>query len=91
MIFLKIKDGYLLREVAGNMIVVPVGEAAINFNGMINLNETGAFLWEKLQEDVEPKFLLSELRREFDVDEETAKADITLFLNKLNGAGLLDV
>ena len=88
---MKIKEGYLLREVAGNKIVVPVGDAVLDFNGMINLNETGAFLWEKLQEDVEPKFLLSELRNEFDVDEETAKEDIVAFLNKLAKAGLLDV
>ena len=49
---MKIKDGYLHREVAGNIIVVPVGEASMNFNGMINLNETGAFLW-KLFEKVQ--------------------------------------
>ena len=88
---MKIKEGYLLREVAGNKIVVPVGDAVLDFNGMINLNETGAFLWEKLQEDVEPKFLLSDLKNEFDVDEETAKEDIVAFLNKLAKAGLLDV
>ena len=91
MIFLKIKDGYLLREVAGNIIVVPVGEESVNFNGMINLNETGAFLWKLLQDDVEPRFLLNELMKEYDVDEETAKADITAFINKMYGAGLLNV
>lgn len=88
---MKIKEGYLLREVAGNKIVVPVGAAAVDFNGMINLNETGAFLFEKLQKDTEPKILLSELMAEYDVDEETAKADITAFVNKMYGAGLLDV
>jgi len=88
---MKIKDGYLLREVAGNKIVVPVGDAAVNFNGMINLNETGAFLWEKLQNDVQPRFLLNELMNEYDVDEDTAKADIEAFINKMYGAGLLDV
>lgn len=88
---MKIKEGFLLREVAGNIIVVPVGDAAINFNGMVNLNETGAFLWKKLQDDVDKYYLLEELMKEYDVDEETAKADIANFVNKMYGAGLLDV
>lgn len=87
---MKIKDGYVLREVAGNTIVIPVGEAAIDFNGMINLNETGAFLWKLLENDVEPKFLLQELMKEYDVDEEQAKKDITDVINKLYNAGVLD-
>lgn len=87
---MKIKDGYVLREVAGNTIVIPVGDAAINFNGMINLNETGAFLWKLLENDVEPRFLLQELMKEYDVEEEQAKKDITDVINKLYNAGVLD-
>ena len=87
---MKIKDGFILREVAGNFIVVPVGDAVAEFNGMINLNETGAFLWKLLQEDVEPKFLLAELLKEYDVDENIAKKDIEAILNKLYTAGVLN-
>ena len=87
---MKIKDGYILREVAGNMIVVPVGEAAMNFNGMISLNETGAFLWRLLENEIEPKVLLQKLMKEYDVEEEQAKNDITEVLNKLYRAGVLD-
>lgn len=88
---MKIKDGYLLREVAGNIIVVPVGDASMEFNGMISLNETGAFLWKLLKNDVEPKFLLSELMKEYDVEEEQAKKDITDVINKLYNAGVLEI
>ena len=88
---MKIKEGFLLREVAGNIIVVPVGDAVLNFDGMVNLNETGAFLWKKLEKDVDHYYLLEELMKEYDVDEETAKADISEFFNKMYGAGLLDV
>lgn len=88
---MKIKDGYLLREVAGNIIVVPVGDASMEFNGMISLNETGAFLWKLLKNDVEPKFLLSELMKEYDVEEEQAKKDITDVINKLYSAGVLEI
>ena len=88
---MKIKDGYLLREVAGNIIDVPVGDASVEFNGMISLNETGAFLWKLLKNDVEPKFLLSELMKEYDVEEEQAKKDITDVINKLYSAGVLEI
>ena len=40
---MKIKEGYLLREVAGSNIVVPIGEGELNFSGVITLNDVGAF------------------------------------------------
>ena len=42
---MKVKEDFLLREVAGCYVVVPVGKATVDFNGMLNLNDTGAFLW----------------------------------------------
>ena len=42
---MKIKNGFVLRVVGGESVVVPVGEMSKKFHGMINLNETGAFLW----------------------------------------------
>ncbi len=87
---MKIKDGFILRKIAGNYIVVGVGEAAAGFNAMISVNETGAFLWEKLSgEGATKEELLEALRTEYEVDEETAKKDITEFLKKLHGGNLL--
>ena len=43
---MKIKNGFVVRKVGGESVVVPVGEMSKEFHGMINLNETGAFLWE---------------------------------------------
>lgn len=89
---MRIKDGFILRKIAGNYIVVGVGEAAAGFNSMINVNETGAFLWEKLSgEGATKEELLEALRSEYDVDEETAKKDITEFLQTLYGGNLLIV
>ena len=45
---MKIKKDFVLKNVAGNFVVFPVGEATVDFRGMLALNETGAFLWEKL-------------------------------------------
>jgi hypothetical protein len=86
---MKVKEDYLLRNVAGSHIVVPVGEGSLDFSGVITLNEVGAFLWEKLQSDTTEEELLSALLGEYDVDESTAKADISEFISKLKGADLL--
>ena len=86
---MKIKDGYVLRMVAGRYIAVAVGQESISFNSMITTNETGAFLWEKLKEETTEKELLSALLAEYDVDEDTAKADISEFLAKLKDGKLL--
>ena len=48
-IALKLKEGFLLKTVAGSKIVVPVGEASVSFNGVITLSGSAAYLWEKLQ------------------------------------------
>lgn len=85
---MKIKDGYLLREVAGSHVVVPVRDA--DLNGMITLNDTGALLWERLQRGCDEADLLRALRDAFEVDEATARADIARFLDRLTEAGLLD-
>ena len=64
---MKIKDGFILRSVSDAYVVVPLGEAAKTFNGMITLNETGAFLWKKLSEsDVDEKSLVDSLLNEYD-------------------------
>lgn len=86
---MKIKDGYLLRTVAGSHIVVPVGEGSMDFSGVITLNEVGAFLWKKLESEISQPRLVEELLKEYDTDRDTAQADIAEFIDKLKGAGLL--
>ena len=86
---MKIKDGFILREVAGSFIVVAVGEAVKTFNGIVNLNETGAFLWKILETGATKEELLKRLLEEYDVDEKTAEADIDGFINKLQEAKLV--
>lgn len=86
---MKIKDGFILREVAGNFIVVAVGDAVKNFNGVINLNETGAFLWKILEKGGDEQSLVSALLSEYDVSEEIAVDDVKAFITKLTEAGLV--
>ena len=86
---MKIKEGYILREVLGNFIVVAVGDAALDFNGVISLNETGAFLWGLLQNGATEDELLNALTKEYETDEEVARTDISAFLKKLHEAEIL--
>lgn len=80
---MKIKDGFMLREVAGSYVVVPMGKEAANFNGMITLNEMGAFLWKHLEKDSTREELLAAVLEEYDVTEERALAGIDRFLEKI--------
>jgi hypothetical protein len=87
---MKIKPGFKLRSVAGQNIVVPIGDAAIDFNGMISLNESGAFLFKALLEDTTEDKLAAALLDEYDVSLDCAKEDVAAFLNKMREAKLLD-
>ena len=86
---MKIKEGFILREVAGSYIVVAVGNAVKDFNGVINLNETGAFLWKILEKGAEKEDLISALLAEYEVEAELATKDIEKFIEKLESAKLL--
>ena len=86
---MKIKDGFILREVAGSFIVVAVGEAVKGFNGIINLNETGAVLWKTLEKGATKEQLVKALLAEYDVDETTAEKDVSAFIEKLQEAKLV--
>ena len=87
---MKIKGGYVLRQVAGNSIVIAVGDEAINFNGIITVNGAGTFLWKKLAEGAGRDELLDDMLKEYDVDRETAAKDLDEFLDKLKKADLLE-
>ena len=80
---MKLKEGFVLREVAGQTVVLPTG-SDLNLNMMISLNDTGKFLWSLLESDREEADLVSALLAEYDVDEQTAKSAVASFIAKLN-------
>lgn len=87
---MKTKKGFMLRKTGGMNVVVAVGKASDEFNGMITLNETGAFLWEELAKGTDYDSLLRKMLSEYDTDEATARAGIDGFLNTAREAGLID-
>lgn len=87
---MKIKEGFLLRNVAGNHVVVPIGNATLDFNGMMSLNETGAFLFGKLIEGTSKEQLISDLMDEYDVSLELATKDVEDFILKVEREDLFE-
>ena len=80
---LKMKVECVLREVAGENILVPVGRTALAFNGIVTLNQTGVEIWKGLQEEKSREQILESLLERFDVSAETASEDLDAFLNYL--------
>ncbi|MBE6976796.1 MAG: PqqD family protein [Ruminococcaceae bacterium] len=79
---MKLKDGFILREVAGQTVVLPTG-GDLDLSMMITLNETAKFLWEALQNEIDEAALVAALLAEYDVDDATAKACVADFVAKL--------
>ena len=80
---MKIKEGYILRKIAGEDVVIPIGGNIANFNGVIRLNESAAFLWKKVQEEVDKEYLINSLIEEYEIDLELATNDVDSFISTL--------
>ena len=87
---MKIKKGLILRKIADTYVIVAVGDAARNFNGMITLNETGAFLWEGICAGDDEQALVQKLMQNYEIDEQTAKNDVAAFVKKVTDAGFTE-
>ena len=86
---MKLKPGFVLREVAGSYVVVSTG-SELNFNGMISLNETGKTIWTCLENDTDTDAIVKAIISEYDVDEATAKSAVEAFVDKLRNHGFIE-
>ena len=87
---MKIREGFVLREVAGNHVVVPVGKASTLLNGIIRLNGSGVLLWDLLRTGADEKSLAAKLKEEYGISEDQAARDAGAFLDSLKKAGCLE-
>ncbi|MBQ4128406.1 MAG: PqqD family protein [Ruminococcus sp.] len=87
---MKIKSGFVLKEIAGSHLVVPLGSQVVDFGAIIKLSETGAFLWSMLEQESSYEQLVCALTSEYDVDKAKAQKDVDSFINKLKEADLLE-
>ncbi|MBO5736627.1 MAG: PqqD family protein [Clostridia bacterium] len=87
---MKIKKGFVLRVVGGENVVVPVGAMSKVFHGMINLNDTGAFMWKFFSEDHTLEEGVSALCAEYEVEEERARNDVQKFMTTVQENGFAE-
>ena len=81
---MKISNEYIIRDIAGEYIIVPVGQVALDFQGLITVNEIGVYIWELLQKkEITFDNLLAAILNEYYFSQTVAKQDLIDFLNQL--------
>ncbi len=87
---MKAKDGFVLRNVVDEYMIMPTGANIGEFDGAVVLNEVSAFLWEKLQSSVTREELLNALLEEYDVPKDIAERDLDALLKRFDEYGLIE-
>lgn len=87
---MKIKNGFVLRKVPGMNLVMPTGKNVKAFNGSLMLNDTGAFIFERLQKGSTPEEAVQALTQEYDVSLDTASTDVQKTIDSLIEAGVAE-
>ena len=88
---MKIKNGFILRDVGGKTFVVAVGERSREFKGMITLNETGKFIWKALENENTVDGVVDSLMATYECDDRAMiESDVKAFVDKLEGDGILE-
>ncbi len=87
---MKRRDDFILQNVAGEWLLLPIGEQVMDLNGIITLNETSAHLWDLLAEERDAGELAASLSEHFEVDATTATADVQTFLEEISRLRLIE-
>lgn len=85
---MKIKSGFMLREIAGQWVVIPIGARVVEFNNIMTLSESGAFLWRLLEQEITEEEMIAAMLKEYDADEQRIRQDINKFLADIRAVGL---
>lgn len=88
---MKIKGEFVLREIADDTILVPVGETALRMNAMITLDPVAALIWRALERGQSRGDIVGQILNRFEVTEETARRDLDEFLEQMKAADLLEM
>ncbi len=86
---MKLKQGLILREVAGSYVVIDLG-GGLDFKGMLTLNETGAFIWRALESGNNPEQISKLMAQEYEISEADALSDVNRFCEKMKNAGVFE-
>ena len=86
---MEFKKDFMLREIVGEAVLIPTGETAAHFNGLISVNELGRFIWENYEKAKDENELLGFILDEYEVEKDVAKADLDEFLGKLKAVDII--
>ena len=86
---MKIREGFILRKIGDDIIVVPVGKASADFHGMIKLNNTAADIWKCIAEGKGEDEIVATLLDKYDVSDDDARKAVKATIDTLNKAGVL--
>lgn len=86
---MRVSDRFVLRTIADEHLLIPVGEAAISVKGLIALSESGVLLYEKLKSDCSKDDLVAALCGEYEVSAEEAGRDTEAFLDQMRQLNML--
>ena len=86
---MKVKREFVLREIAGDLLLVPTGKTALDLNGMMTLNEVGAEIWKMLPEVEDEEEIVQRLLKEYEATAEQIRPDVSAFLGKLRELNII--
>lgn len=87
---MKLCGEFVVRQVMDNTVAIPVGQTALQLNGMILLNDVSKAIWDYLEQETDVEGIVTALTNAFDVSPEEARSDIQEFLDKLRSMRLLE-
>lgn len=87
---MKIKQGFVMRDVAGQAVAIATGEASKSFHGMVKLNDTGAVIWNGIEKGLDEVEIAEQLAASYDVEVGQALKDVESFIARMRDAGLVE-
>lgn len=86
---MRIAKEFILREIAGECVLVPTGATTQEFNGLITMSDTARFIWENMEKADSLDEMIEMILEEYEIDEETARKDAVGFISQLLQAGFV--
>ena len=87
---MRIKQGFVMRDVAGQAVAIATGEASKSFHGMVKLNGTGADIWRGVEEGLDDASIADRIAAKYEVDPDRAPQHGDAFIARMREAGLVE-
>lgn len=87
---MKTSNEFIMREIAGEYVLVPIGKRALTFQGLVTMNEVGALIWEMMEKESDIDQIVSGILDEYEVDEQTARKDVFDFIGFLKDCQIIE-